>query len=86
MLWQVVQATLFTAFAALCVPRLWRPKASLYWAMVATEAATPWQVRHWVLLLMAPACQLGVVWPPWQLTFAQVREAEVKAEAPVLAL
>ena len=86
MLWQVVQAMALAALAALCVPWLCRPKASLYWAMVTAEVATPWQAVHWVLLLIVPVVQLGVVWPPWQLTLEQFSEAGMKAEAPLLAL
>ena len=39
-----------------------------------------------VLLVIVPVVQLGVVWPPWQLTLEQLSEAGVKAAAPLLAL
>jgi len=86
MLWQVVQAMAFAAFVASCVPRLWRPKASLNWVAAAAVVATLWQAVHCVRLLIVPVVQLGVAWPPWQLTFEQVSEAGVKVEAPLLAL
>ena len=46
------------------------------WTVVA------WQEVHWVLALRLPDCQLGVVWPPWQLTLLQVRRDGLKAMLP----
>jgi hypothetical protein len=45
-----------------------------------------WQLVHCVFTLIAPVCQFGVVWPPWQLTFEQVSAEELKEAAPVFAL
>jgi len=39
-----------------------------------------------VLTLMLPVRQLGVVFPPWQLTFAQVRAVLLNEAAPDCAL
>jgi len=38
-----------------------------------------------VATLSAPFNQSGVVWPPWQLTFEQVRPAELYEKTPDLA-
>jgi hypothetical protein len=54
----------------------------LYWAV--PEA---WQTVHWLFTSIEPVRQLGVVCPPWQLTFEQVSAAELSNdEAPVFAL
>jgi hypothetical protein len=45
-----------------------------------------WQIVHWVFTSSVPVCQLGVACPPWQLTFEQLRAAELSnADAPVCA-
>ena len=80
MSWQRVQSA---AAAKAWVPQAWRPTASLYCAARAPPLMA-WQEPHWVALLMAPVCQLGVAWPPWQLTLEQVSAAGLKAaEAPL---
>lgn len=42
---------------------------------------------HWVFTSSVPVRQLGVPWPPWQLTFEQLSAAELSNDdAPVFAL
>src|SRR5512135_2340985 len=82
MLWQVEQAVL-------CSPGFeWRPVASLYWGLVVEPVRTWWQEVQVAALvpLRVPVCQLGVVFPPWQLTFEQVSVPAAKAAAPDWAL
>jgi hypothetical protein len=57
----------------------------LYWGF-PTDGPNWWQLVHWVFTLIAPVCQLGVAWPPWQLTFEQLSPAELNEDAPDCAL
>jgi hypothetical protein len=57
----------------------------LYWGVPADVPRT-WQLVHWVFTLSVPVCQLGVVWPPWQLTLEQVSAVALNDAAPDLAL
>ena len=46
----------------------------LYCVVVVTVV---WQLVHWDFTSIAPVRQLGVGFPPWQLTFEQLRAAEL---------
>jgi hypothetical protein len=74
--WQTVQA-MFLPTWSVCLPEL----KLLYWAV--PEA---WQDVHWVFTFMLPVIQLGVVCPPWQLTFEQAFAALLNDDAPDSAL
>ncbi len=45
-----------------------------------------WHVVHGVFTSIVPVSQLGVAWPPWQLTFEQVTAVELYDADPVSAL
>jgi hypothetical protein len=76
-LWHMMQEKPCPFTCLLC-----SPETKLLYCAVPKE----WQVAHWTLTSIVPVRQLGVVWPPWQLTLAQVRAVLSKDGAPDLAM
>jgi hypothetical protein len=82
MLWQVRHVMVGVPVNAIW--KAWAPElAPLCWAV-----PTAWQEVQAVAETRVPACQPGVVWPPWQLTLEQVKVLAfgVDPAVPVLAL